>query len=60
MEFLMNNHKYGDRTLSDEAIEHQLDYSLKHEKNMQEFLREQQFNEADKKAIEESFRPFGR
>ena len=50
MEFLMNNHKYGDCTLSNEAIEHQLDYSLKSEKNMQEFLRAHQFNEADKKS----------
>lgn len=60
MTYLMNNYKYGERTLTDDEIEHRLDYAVAHEKNMQEFLHENQFNEADKKAIEESFRPFGR
>ena len=55
MEIIFNHHKYGERTLSDEQIEHRIDYAITHKQSMAEMMREKQYNEADKKAIEEHF-----
>lgn len=55
MEYIINSDKYGDRTLSDEQIEHDVNLFDASRYSMQECLREKQFNEADKKAIEDHF-----
>lgn len=55
MEIILNEYKYGERTLSDDQIEHRIDYNPMYAKSMSEMLRENQYNEADKKAIEAHF-----
>ena len=55
MEILFNHYKYEDRILSDEEIKYRLDMNKVHETSMSEMMREHQYNERDKKAIEEHF-----
>jgi hypothetical protein len=55
MEYIMNKEKYSDRTLSDEEIEHKIDYSAMYRTSMDSMNRDAQRNVHDAKAIDEHF-----
>lgn len=53
MEYIMNKEKYADRTLSDEDIEHRIDYSEMYRTSMDNMNRER--NVRDAEAIDKYF-----
>ena len=55
MEYIMNKEKYADRTLSDEQIEHEIDYSEMYRTSMDNMNRESGRNVHDAEAIDKHF-----
>lgn len=53
MEYIMNKEKYADRTLSDEDIEHKIDYSEMYRTSMDNMNRERNVHDAE--AIDKNF-----
>lgn len=55
MEYIMNNAKYAERTLTDDEIEHKTDYTDIYKHSMSEMMRNKEMGKGDRKAIEEHF-----